>query len=200
MTEMPDRNDMNDRRDERFVDDLFDSALALYAQAEPRPGLEGRLLARLRSEPAPAAFGWRWMPVAAAAAVVLAAVLYFAGGRESRPPEVAVQPQPAVAPQVTAPPTAPGAQRASAPPVRATVAKQVLAPRMPAEGAPPRREQFFRPSALSEQEAALMRLVSQAPPDELRVLARQSRAEPIPELRVEALDIPSLDVGETDSQ
>jgi len=80
MTEMPEKYA---KRDERFVDELLDSALAQYAQAEPRPGLEGRLLARLRSEPDPAAFGWRWLPMAAAAAVVFAAVLYFAGSRES---------------------------------------------------------------------------------------------------------------------
>jgi hypothetical protein len=199
MTEMPDRNDMNDRRDERFVDELLDSALAQYAQAEPRPGLEARLLARLRAEPEPAAFGWRWLPMAVAAAVVLAAVLYFAGSRESRPPEVAVRPKPALAPRVSAPPTAPGAQTPSAPVVSRASAKQP-SPRAPAATAPPRREQFFKPTALSEQEAALMRFVSQTPPDELRVLARQSRAEPIPELRVDALEIPPVVVGETESQ
>lgn len=197
MTEMPDKYE---KRDERFVDELLDSALAHYAQAEPRPGLEARLLARLRSEPEPAVFGWRWLPMAAAAAVVVAAVLYFAGGRESRPPEVAAQPQPTVAPPVSVPPTARGAQAPSAPLVSRARAKHPSAPRSPAKAAPPRREQFFRPSALSEQEAALMRFVSQTPPDELRVLARQSRAEPIPELRVDALEIPPVVVGETGPQ
>jgi hypothetical protein len=45
-----------------------------------------------------------------------------------------------------------------------------------------------------------MRFVSQAPPRELQVVARQGLAEPIPDLRVEALDIPPVVVGETDSQ
>ncbi len=206
MTEMPEKPDLpekNERRDDRFVDDLLDSALARYAQAEPRPGLEARLLARLRAEPEPAALGWRWLPMAAAAAVVVAAVLYFAGSRESRPPEVAVQPQPAVRPQVAAPPvTAPGRQKEPAPVVSPTLAKQPSAPRALAKVASTfgRRERFPTPAALSEQEQLLVRLVSRTPPQELQVLARKRQEEPIPELRVDALDIPPLVVGESDSQ
>ncbi len=206
MTEMPEKPEMperNEGRDERFVDELLDSALARYAQVEPRPGLEARLLARLRSEPEPAAFGWRWLPMAAAAAVVVAAVLYFAGSRESRPPEVAVQPQPAVAPTVTPPPVMP---KPSAPVANRAVAKQPSAAgaSLRAAGARVsislRRQEFFQPTPVSEQEAALMRFVRQAPAEDLLALARQSRAEPIPDLRVDALDIPPLVVGETDPQ
>lgn len=201
MTEKPEIPEKNEMRDDRFVDELLDSALAHYAQAESRPGLEARLLARLRAEPEPAAFGWRWLPMAAAAAVVVAAALYFAGSRESRPAEVAVQPRAGVPPQVAAPtPAAPEMQKRSAPITSRAVAKQPSAPRTLPVAAPPRREQFFKPSTPSEQEAALMRFVSQAPPDELLVLARQNRAEPIPELHVEALDIPPLVAAETDSQ
>src|SRR5574341_491526 len=126
MTEMPEKNEM---RDDRFVDELLDSALAHYAQAEARPGLEGRLLARLRAEPEPAAFGWRWLPLAAAASVVVAAALYFAGSRESHPPEVVAQPQPAVRPQVTTPPT---------PEPSAPVANGAIARQPSAAGAPMR--------------------------------------------------------------
>jgi len=203
MTEMPEMPENNAKRDERFVDDLLDSALAQYVQAGPRPGLEGRLLARLRSEPEPAAFGWRWLPMAATAAVVLAAVLYFVGSRQSRPPEVAVQPKPVIAPTTTAPAVKP---KASAPVASRDAAKQPSAPHPPmrAAGAPApmsaRRQQFFQPTPVSEQEAVLMRFVSQTPAEELLVLARQSRAEPIPELRVEALEIPPVVVGKADSQ
>ncbi len=198
MTEMPEKNA---KRDDRFVDDLLDSALAQYAQAEPRPGLEGRLLARLRSEPEPAAFGWRWLPMAAAVAVVLAAVLYFAGNRESRPPEVAVEPHPAVAPAVT---VSQGTQEASAPLASRAAAKRPSAPRASIQAAAAassgRREQFPTPLALSEQEQLLLRFVNQSSQKDLQVLARQSRAEPIKELRVDALDIPPVVVGEADSQ
>ncbi len=214
MTEMPEKPEMpekNERRDKRFVDELLDSALAHYAQAEPRPGLEARLLARLRSEPEPAAFGWRWLPLAAAATVVVAAVLYFAGSRESRPPEVSVQPKPAVAPAGTGKAkmpiaTAPVAQQASDPVASRAAAKQPSAAGASMRAADARasisarRQEFFQPTPVSEQEAALMRLVRQTPAEELKMLARQNRAEPIPELRVDALDIPPLVVGEPDSQ
>jgi len=207
MTEMPEMPEKNDKRDERFVDELLDSALAQYAEAEPRPGLEARLLARLRSEPEPAAFGWRWLPMAAAAAVILAAALYFAGSRESRPPEVAVQPQPAVAPRVIEPPlTAPVAQQASNPVANRAAATQPFAAGASLRAAATRasisarRQEFFQPTPVSEQEAALMRFVRQTPAEELLALARQSRTGPIPDLRVDALDIPPLVVGETDSQ
>jgi len=197
MTEMPEMPEKYAKREERFVDELLDSALARYAQAEPRPGLEGRLLARLRSEPEPAAFGWRWLPMAAAAAVVLAAVLYFAGSRTSRPTEVAVQPPPAVAPAQTAPAVTP---KASAPVASRPAAKRLSAPRALAAAASGRRQQFPTPGALSEQEQLLVRFVHQTPPQELQVVARQRLAEPIPNLRVEALEIPPVVVGKADSQ
>ena len=194
MPEMAGMPGMNDKRDDRFLDELLDSSLARYAQAEPRPGLEGRLLARLRSEPEPAFAAWRWLPMAAAAVLAFAAVLYFVSGRESRAPEVAVQPKPAVAPTVTAP-QAP--QKTSAPAVARRTGQQPAAPHALVGAASARRQQFPSPAALSEQEAALVRFVSQTPREELQVLARQNRAEPIQDLRVDALDIPPVVVGET---
>jgi hypothetical protein len=190
--------EIHDHRDDRsvFLDELLDASLARYAQTEPRPGLEARLLARLRSEPEPALFPWRWLPAAAAAVLALAVALYFASSRESRLPEVAVQPRPTTAP-VVAPPQVP--QRAAVAPVRRPGPK-TAAPRALAGSAPPRREQFFQPSALSAQEAALMRFVSQAPPEELRLVARENRSEPIGDLRLERLEIPPVVIGENDSQ
>lgn len=40
---------MNDDRD--LLDDVLDRALAAHGRAEPRPGLEARVLAALRSRP-----------------------------------------------------------------------------------------------------------------------------------------------------
>lgn len=200
MTEMPEKNS---QRDENFVDGLLDSALARYAQAEPRPGLEGRLLARLRSEPASAAFSWRWLPMAAAAAMVLAAVLYFAGSRESNRPQIATQPQPAVG---TATIAQPESSQASAPlgkgPSRATrpVARQASAQRAAAPPSSPRRGQFPTPAALSAQEQALVRFVNQSSPRELQVLADKKQEGPIPNLQVEPLEISPVAVEGPDSQ
>ena len=202
MTETPQMPEKNDERCERFLDELLDSALAQYAQAEPRPGLEGRLLARLRSQPEPAAFSWRWLPMAAAAAAVVVAVLYFAGSRQARRPEIAVQPQPAVAPAGTAQPGMPMAPSvASGPAASRPAVRQPSAPRAPAAvPAAARREQFPTPVALSEQEQFLVRLASQTPPQQLQALTRPRQEQPIQELRVEALEIRPVAVEGPDSQ
>ena len=90
---------------------------------------------------------------------------------------------------------------ATAPAASRPVAKQPSTPRVVAAApASPRRQQFFRPTAVTAQEAALLRFVNQAPPEELKLLARRERAEPIPGLRVDALEIPPVIVGKTDSQ
>lgn len=186
--------EIDDKHDDRFVDDLLDSALARYAQAEPRPGLEGRLVARLRSEPEPRAFSWRWMPAAAAAVVVFAAFLYFAGSRESRTLEIVKQTKLTIAPAVTPPQVT----LESLPTGNRPVVKQPSARVLASTPAP--REQFPTPLALSEQEQLLVHFVKQTPPQELQALARQNRAEPIKVLRVDALEIPPVVIGESDSQ
>jgi hypothetical protein len=184
-----------------FVDELLDASLARYAQAEVRPGLERRIEAALQTAPAPAAFPWRWLPLAAAAVFLIAAGLYFLRGHEPRVPEVAEHPKAAVAPMVTAPQ---GTQRAaaSAPIVNPTAVKQPVASHalVAAASASSRREQFPSPIALSEQEQLLVRFVNQSSPKELQALARQNRAEPIKDLHVDALEIPPVVVGETDSE
>lgn len=59
----------------RFVDQLLDSALARHRAEEPRPGLEGRILERLRataSEKIAGAKAWNlWIAAAATVAVVM---------------------------------------------------------------------------------------------------------------------------------
>lgn len=39
-----------DDKDKQFVDELLDASLRRYVQDEPRPGLEGRILAGVRSK------------------------------------------------------------------------------------------------------------------------------------------------------
>ncbi len=62
------------------IDDMLDSLLANYSSAEPRPGLETRILANLREaeeKKAPQGwwnFKWLWAGVVAAA-IIVAAVL-----------------------------------------------------------------------------------------------------------------------------
>ncbi len=60
------------KRDE--LDRLLDDGLAGYASAEPRPGLEQRVLARVRAEGHARPFGWFVWAAAVAATIVLVAV------------------------------------------------------------------------------------------------------------------------------
>src|SRR5438309_8343821 len=56
-------------------DRWLDTALRARADAEPRAGLENRVLARLRAEPEPRRFAWWALPIAAVAVLVIAVVL-----------------------------------------------------------------------------------------------------------------------------
>jgi hypothetical protein len=77
----------------REVDQWLESALHQYGQAEPRPGLENRVLASLRIEREQSErtrVAWRrrwWLPLWSVTAVVLAvvAVWVWQSGREARP-------------------------------------------------------------------------------------------------------------------
>lgn len=72
------------RHQETFTDAWLNEALRLRAAAEPRPGLELRILARLAAErPAETPFYLRWMVGAAAASALL--LLALAGWDHVRP-------------------------------------------------------------------------------------------------------------------
>jgi hypothetical protein len=104
-------------KDKRMqIDDLLDSLLANYSSAEPRPGLETRILANLREAKKESSQGWwnfKWLWAGVvAAAIIVAAVL--AGGRhrieppkhvmaKTSPaiPEPAIQPHAPIAPKET---------------------------------------------------------------------------------------------------
>lgn len=82
---------------EKQLDDLLDSLLSQYASAEPRPGLETRVLARIaesRRDNEARATGWRWLVTGGALvtwAVVLGIVLlvFRAGQPPHSSPSVA---------------------------------------------------------------------------------------------------------------
>ena len=160
----------NAERDE--LDRLLDSALRKYSAAEPRAGLEGRVLARLRSEDAivrkPTA--WRW---ALAAAVAVIAILVAVAWRPRNH-------SPVVAGHAVLPATATRAIREL--PEQATQsAKKRLAnsrvhrlrhanPVQVASSAP-KLDQFPSPQPLSDQEKILVRYVENFP-DKARLLAK----------------------------
>src|SRR5690242_15687415 len=83
-------------------DELLERALATYAGAEPRPGLEQRVIARVFSEPARPRFRWlRWAWAVPALAGAVVAVLSIP--RTPAPPQ-APRPPAAVVPVASAAP------------------------------------------------------------------------------------------------
>ncbi len=92
-------------KDKRMqIDDMLDSLLANYSSAEPRPGLETRILANLRETERQASQGWRnfkwlWAGVVAAA-IVMAAVLISGRHRTAPPVNVVVKTSPAPQPEI----------------------------------------------------------------------------------------------------
>jgi hypothetical protein len=72
------------------LDRWLDGALPQYGEAEPRPGLEGRLLVNLKAEAERRRVSspWLWIVAATSAAVLLTAVWLGIGHRGPRTPEI----------------------------------------------------------------------------------------------------------------
>lgn len=179
----------SNERDE--LDILLDRALESYAAAQPRPGLEQRVMANVRA--AGKRGRWRlaiWVPALAAVctAVVLAALALRAPRvtiPAPEPPRVVARQQPAAASPARAPVQAsrPKAGRA------ATVAVRRPAPL-------PKLEQFPSPAPVSEEVRALLEWTRKS-----RELARQVLAstepKPTEPIQIKELTIPPLERGDT---
>jgi hypothetical protein len=167
---------MSDQNDERKLDDLLDSALSEYSAVEPRPGLEARILARIRdSAEQPRARWWNtgWLVAGAAAAgiaVLVLSVLFLRPVGKPQPVQVRRDP-PAVQPQ-------PDKDRMTAqePPVRKE--------RRPHHGQPQqvlaqsdRPSVFPTPAGLSEQEKLMMAYLAQTPKEEIMAQLRPPNPE-----------------------
>lgn len=168
------------------LDEILDKALAAYGQAEPRMGLEARVLARLEeAKTSPArAWWWKWA-WAPAAALLLAGGLYLARPHTPLPtaPSVAGKP---VAPAVTAAqPEAPAviAAAPAKPRVRPRVAPKV------AEAAA-RQPQFPAPQPPSEQEKLLLAYVRTQP--QAAAQQAQAAAAPLAEMKIKPLEFEPL--------
>jgi hypothetical protein len=176
----------NEKQDE--LDRVLDAALAKYAAAEPRAGLEERVLANLRAEraPVPDRAWWRWSVIAALAAVFLVALALRRSGRPSDP---VVANQPA---GVGGTAESPATQVVSKdegnqayPQERKTIRR--TGARRPRSGAVmvgnPKLDQFPSPQPLSEQEKILRSYVAENP--EQAVLLARAQTE---ELRQDQLE------------
>lgn len=176
---------------ERDVDRWLDSALSQLGKAEPRAGLESRVLANLQAERDRLASRRRWWWAAGAATALAAVVLAVwvgesarernrggtAGTSTTHSEEARRSMRPRPAPQATAPQVAANQVTAS----RVADAPREVAQRGPANGpirrvaGTPKLAQFPSPQPLSEQEKILASYVAQYP--ETAALVAQARAE-----------------------
>ncbi len=184
---------MNPEERDRLAERWLDATMRHYAEAEPRPGMETRLLANLR-EARPEGARLRWLrialPLAAAAAVVMVVGVSLHRGRTATPATLVQPTKPATvpAPAMSEPASAEAPARASGPahghaPARFAdrVAQVRSSHRKPigdsqtATASAPRLEQFPTPTPLSEQEQMLMRYLQQTPREEVATVVRQDQ-------------------------
>jgi len=212
---------MHQNEHNRFVEDLLEASLAEYRSVEPRPGLEHRILARLRTEQVAApwrAWAWRIGAGLAAAGAILAAVSTVYRLRLQTPISATQSPRPVRRVEASGQTAAvlpgqsfarhhkdPGLkhsaelQRGSADLVSksAAVARfgkpgSTEVARSPAPQEEPRRAAFPSPAPLSEEERLLVSLVRQFSERAWATFPGQNEA--VASLRVPELDIPPLEM------
>jgi hypothetical protein len=173
----------NKKQDE--LDTILDAALAKYAAADPRTGLEDRVLAHLRAErtrtPAPA---WRrWSVAAALAVVVVAVALALRPGKVTTHPAVGTQ-----APNQPATQAASNRGGSDSLPPEPTAVRKRTTPRTHPPiliAAQPKLDQFPSPQPLSDQERILAIYVAQYP--EQAVLIARARSEELRRDQIEEM-------------
>ena len=131
----------NEKRDE--LDQLIDSAMAEYADAEPLAGLEERVLERVRLERAGKRSFWRWSIAVVAVAAALLVILV------PRPQQVDVRRTARSAEVREGPP--PAANHATPPRARPQTSRSP-------QHRMPKRDQFPTPAPLTAEERALLHL------------------------------------------
>lgn len=169
------------KRDE--LDRALDAALAKYAAAQPRQGLEDRVLANLRAERArvPYRAWWRWSVMALTAAIVIVAI-NFAWRSGERPHPLVADHLPIRTPSM----------EQSGSRVAAGAGPNDVHPQIPGRAtkrathrnhheivasAHPKLDQFPSRQRLSEQELALARYVSEFPQEATLIARAQEEYE-----------------------
>ena len=174
---MEPKND-DDRDRERLVDSWLDRSLKQYGEAEPRPGLEGRVRAnpRVERERRPEE-RWSWAPaLAVLLAVMVGGGMYWARGPSTVPETTTGHlSAPVVPKEAPAPLAETEAQRPAASTFLSSVPRIAARRSGAAVADQPRLEQFPSPRPLSEQEEMLVRYVRDRPQE--AKLEAQARAE-----------------------
>jgi hypothetical protein len=156
---------MEPNQKERFVDQWLDAGLMQHGQAEPRSGLEDRILARLRAprNPMPAP-KWQWWPALAAVAAVLLIGMFVAKSKHdtAQPPlangHLPIQPK---RPE-TSGLSGPQVQDVAGQRARIGILERPHS-RPATEATSARLEQFPSPQPLSKQEEILQRYLEHFP-------------------------------------
>lgn len=187
---------MADHEKDRQLDEVLDSMLANYSAAEPRPGLETRILAHLRgAEEKEAAHGWwsfKWLWVGAIAATIIMAAVLISGRHQVAPPTNVIVKTNQRGPQPQEiQPQAPAGRKETAR-VHRHKPSTVPAIQQNATLALSQRPAVFPTlTPLSEQEQLLLRyyastpreeVIAQSHPDEPPVVGDQDQTQAIPDL------------------
>lgn len=171
-------------RNQDDLDRVLDAALAKYA-AEPRAGLEERVLANLRAEAARGTVRawWQWSVLAALAAVaVIAVALSWRTGSHPTTPVAVTRPT-TQSRQVAGSGEQSGVRLPAERGTRKTPKHHAEAVVMVA--APPKLDQFPSPQPLSEQEKLLRAFVAENP--ERAVLIARARSEQLRQDQLEEM-------------
>jgi hypothetical protein len=180
----------NGEQDE--FDRVLDAALAKYTAAEPRAGLEERVLANLRAEEArvPDHAWWRWSAVATVAVVIVVVLALSLKSDKASHPLVANHPStPTQAPREQGTEIVSNAHGSGTRPSRpSTAPKPAMQPSPPevAIARAPKLEQFPSPRPLSEQEKLLQNYVAQNA--EQAVLLARARTEALRQDQLEEMN------------
>jgi hypothetical protein len=181
---------MEPENQERLVEKWLDIGLKRYGEAEPRPGLEGRILAGLRTEQArQASPSWQWWPALAAIVIVAAVALQLL----TRKP-IPTRSVPVATHSVETGSATPGQPTAGLRRPDTTTRSQGRRKRVQRQIAPalakPLPEQFPSARPLSPQEELLPAYVEQVPADEVAVAADRTRRAG--DLQIDDLEIAPL--------
>ncbi len=168
---------MEPKNNERIADRWLDGALKQYGKAEPRAGVEGRVLANLRVEKEHLVDRRNWWPALAAVAAIAMVVGMIFLGRE-RPDakkEIATIRAPVIRPTQSSvlSERKPNMQVIS----EASVTRKSARRRQPsraAETREPRLQQFPAPRPLSEQEKMLASYVVERPQEAAQMAQAQA--------------------------
>jgi hypothetical protein len=163
------------------LDKILDNALSSYSREEPRPGLEGRVLNRIREARERRRLRWlHWALATPVFACLLLAVTFWT---TRDPAPNSRKPAPIVAKATPAPP--PIATET----VQTTVTRRRLKPLHL-----PKREQFPTPAPLTAEERALLAFVVHSPKQAQQLLA-DTNSHTMEPLQIKEIQIEPLHNG-----